>query len=81
MSKSLTQTSRDRPCDEQATLGTCESVILCLSNRRFVVVRPDDPRDLWPLDGGWPKLRHLRVGDEVIHKGERTRIRAVDVYR
>ena len=67
--------------DEHATLKTCEAVILCLNNRRFVVVRPDDPKDLWPIDGGWQKLRNLQPGDEVVYKGQRTQVRAVDVYR
>lgn len=67
--------------DDQASLDTCESVILCLDNRRFVVVRHGDPKDLWPIDGGLQKLRQLRPGDEVIYKGQRTQIRALDVYR
>jgi len=67
--------------DDHATLETCESVILCLNNRRFVVVRPDDPKDLWPVDGGWQKLRDLQPGDAVVYKGQRTQVRAVAVYR
>ena len=67
--------------DERATLESCDSLILCLGDRRFVVVRHDDPRDLWPMDGGWPKLRQLQPGDEVIYKGQRTQVRAIAVYR
>ena len=67
--------------DEHATLETCESVIVCLNNRRFVVIQPDNPKDLWPIDGGWQKLRELRPGDEVVYKGQRSQVRAVDVYR
>jgi hypothetical protein len=70
-----------RTDDDRADPETCESTILCLNNRRFVVVRHDEPKDLWPIDGGWSKLRQLQPGDEVIYKGERARVLAVDVYR
>ena len=46
-----------------------------------MVARPGEPRDLWPVDGGWDKLRDLKPGDEVIYKGNVTTVRAVDVYR
>lgn len=73
--------NRDLIEDEPVTLETCDSLILCLNNRRFVVVRHDTPKDLWPVDGGWPKVRQLRPGDEVVYKGQRTHVRAIDVYR
>ncbi len=72
---------RDLDSGEHATLESCHSVIVCLNNRRFVVVRHEEPKDLWPIDGGWQKLRDLQPGDEVIYKGQRTRVRAVDIYR
>ncbi len=75
-----TQTS-DLSTFEDVSLQDCEAVLICLNTRRFVVARPGDPRDLWPIDGGWEKLRHLKPGDEVIYKGNRTTVRALDVYR
>jgi hypothetical protein len=67
--------------DENASLETCESMILCLQNGRFVVIRHNDPKDLWPIDGGWQKMRELQPGDEVVYKGDLTNVRAVEVYR
>ena len=64
------------------SLGSCDAVLVGLANRRFVIVRPDEPqRDLWPIDGGWQKIRRLKPGDSVIYKGTPTIVRAVDVYR
>ena len=67
--------------DESLTLETCDSMILCLQNGRFVVVHPDAPRDLWPCDGGWEKVRDLKPGDQVVYKGDILAVRAVEVYR
>jgi hypothetical protein len=69
------------PSFEETSLEDCQALLICLNNRRFVVVRHDEPKDLWPVDGGWEKLRHLKPGDEVIYKGDRTSVRALDVYR
>ncbi|MBD54330.1 MAG: hypothetical protein CMM05_04505 [Rhodopirellula sp.] len=69
------------PSVEDVTVEDCEAVLICLSTRRFVVARPGEPRDLWPVDGGWDKLRDLKPGDEVVYKGNVTTVRAVDVYR
>lgn len=62
-------------------LENCDSIILCLSDRRFVVIRTDTPKDLWPINGGWEVLRKLQPGDPVVYKGKRTEVRALDVYR
>ncbi len=70
----------DNSC-EKDSLADCEAILVCLQNRRFVIARPDEPRDLWPLDGGWENLRELKPGDEVVYKGVRTIVRALDVYR
>ena len=48
-------------------------MLICLSTRRFVVARPGEPRDLWPVDGGWEKLRELKPGDEVFTRAGRNR--------
>jgi hypothetical protein len=69
------------PSFEEASLEDCQALLICLNNRRFVVVRTRQPKDLWPIDGGWEKLRHLKPGDEVIYKGQRTSVLALDVYR
>ena len=74
------QTVDRQSCDE-VSLGECESLLVCLNNRRFVVVRPDEPKDLWPIGGGWDRVRELKPGDEVVYKGQRTNVRAIDVYR
>ncbi len=66
---------------EDARLENCEAILICLNNRRFVIARHDEPKDLWPIGGGWNKLRELKPGDEVIYKGDRTTVRAIDVYR
>ena len=66
---------------EDSSLVDCEAVMICLSTRRFIIVRTREPKNLWPIDGGWDKLRDLKPGDEVIYKGERTTVRALDVYR
>lgn len=71
----------DLPSYEEASVQTCEALLICLSNRRFVVVHPDEQKDLWPVRGGWEKVRELQPGDEVIYKGEQAIVRAVDVYR
>jgi hypothetical protein len=69
------------PSLEELSLETCQAVLVCLNTRRFVVAWHDEPRDLWPINGGWERLRDLKPGDEVIYKGDRTTIRALDVYR
>lgn len=66
---------------DQASLQNCEAVLICLNTRRFVVARHGEPKNLWPINGGWDKLRDLKPGDEVIYKGDRTTVRALDVYR
>ena len=68
------------PSFEESSLQDCEAVLVCLNTKRFVIVRYDEPKDFWPVDGGWEKLRDLKPGDEVIYKGDRTTIRAIDVY-
>ena len=75
-----TETSKTH-CLEQTSLENCQAVLICLNTRRFIVVRHDEPKNLWPIDGGWDRLRDLKAGDEVIYKGDRTTIRALDVYR
>jgi hypothetical protein len=80
MTKTLTNTI-DSPSFEEHSLADCEAILVCLENRKFVVARPGEPRDLWPLDGGWEKLRELKPGDEVVYKGDRTIVRALEVYR
>ncbi len=67
--------------NDSDALQQCDSVIVCLQNGRFVVVRYDSPHDLWPCDGGWEKIRELKPGDEVVYKGDLTTIRAIEVYR
>lgn len=57
------------------------SILVCLSNGRFVVIRDDKPRGFWPVDGGWQRLWQLQPGDEVIHHGDRATVRAVLAYR
>ncbi|MGI9474377.1 MAG: hypothetical protein ACR2NZ_22740 [Rubripirellula sp.] len=69
------------PPIDDVSVENCEAVLICLNSRRFVVARPNEPKDLWPVDGGWEKLRQLKPGDEVIYKGDRTTVRALDVYR
>ena len=81
---------------DQTLFESCESLIFCLNNRRFVVVRKDTPSSIRPLDGNpigadpvdrnhvdedWTKIGRLRTGDEVFYKGEKATIRAVDRYR
>lgn len=75
-----------RPSHQQAPtaepeLDSCQSLLICLSTRRFVVVRTDEPENLWPIDGGWDKIRELKPGDEVIYKGQRATVRRLDTYR
>ena len=70
-----------RPSFEETSLENCEAVLICLNTRKFIVIRHDGPRNLWPIDGGWDKLRDLKPGDEVIYKGDRTTVVALDVYR
>lgn len=81
MTKTPVNTLIDHPPFEEQSLVDCEAILVCLANRRFVVARPNEPRDLWPLDGGWEKLRELKPGDEVVYKGDRTVVRALEVYR
>ncbi len=81
---------------DQTTFEACESLIFCLNDRRFVVVRKDAPSSFRPVDGhatnpgpvdrvqvdqDWPRIGRLRAGDEVFYKGRKARIRAVDRYR
>lgn len=69
------------PTFDDVSVQNCEAMLICLNSGRFVVARPNEPKDLWPVDGGWQKLRELKPGDEVIYKGDRTTVRALDVYR
>ena len=71
----------DLPTLDNSTLEDCSAFLVCLNSRRFVVVRLGEPKDFWPVNGGWDKLRELKAGDEVIYKGDRTTVRALDVYR
>ncbi|MFK8111758.1 MAG: hypothetical protein AB8B91_06135 [Rubripirellula sp.] len=73
--------SFELPSYEESSVNNCEALLVCLSNRRFVIVHPDEQKDLWPVDGGWEKVRQLKPGDEVIYKGDQAIVRAVDVYR
>jgi hypothetical protein len=71
---------------DQTLFESCESLIFCLNNRRFVVVRKDAPSSLRPVaedatEGDWPKLERLRAGDQVFYKGKKAMIRAIDRYR
>jgi hypothetical protein len=66
---------------KEPSLEDCEAILICLNSNRFVVVCVGEPENLWPIDGGWDKLRDLKPGDEVIYKGDRTTVRALDVYR
>ena len=76
MTKTLTL-----PSFEERTFDDCQAILVCLNNGTFVVVRHDEPKNLWPLRGGWQAMRRLRAGDDVIYKGERARVLALDVYR
>lgn len=69
------------PSYEEVSVADCEALLICLSNRRFVIVHPEEPKDLWPVNGGWERVRELKPGDEVIYKGESAMVRAIDVYR
>ena len=89
------------PAHDQTTSEACESLIVCLNDRRFVVVRKDAPSSLRPIanppianppipsapipsapiHGDWPILERLRAGDEVVYKGEKAIVRAVERYR
>jgi hypothetical protein len=75
------QSSLEELALEELTLDECEAILICLSTKRFVVVRTDQPENLWPIAGGWDKIRDLKPGDEVIYKGDRTTVRALDTYR
>lgn len=77
----MNSTTLTQPNCDDVSVENCEAMLICLDSGRFVVARPDEPRDLWPVDGGWDKLRELRPGDPVIYKGDRTTVRALDVYR
>lgn len=72
---------KDSAFEQQPNLENCESILIGLETRRFVVVRTDEPENLWPIAGGWDKLRDLKPGDEVIYKGARTTVRALQAYR
>lgn len=64
------------------SLESCEALMVCLNNGRFVVVHPNEPqRALWPVGGGWNKVRQLKPGDEVVHNGTCTTVKAVEIYR
>lgn len=64
------------------TLEECEALLICLSTGRFVIARPGQPkRNLWPIGGGWDKVRMLRAGDQVVYKGTTATVRAIEVYR
>ncbi len=67
--------------NDDLPLDPCDALLICLNNNRFVIAWHDRPRDLWPINGGWKKLRRLKPGDEVIYKGDRAIVRAIDVYR
>ncbi len=65
-----------------ASVDDCEALLICLHTGRFVVARPDQPkRNLWPINGGWEKIRRLRVGDQVVYKGSTATVMAMEVYR
>jgi hypothetical protein len=72
--------SRHRSSREHS-LETCPRMMICLSSRRFVIVQPEGPqRDLWPVNGGWEKIRNLQAGDEVVYRGCLATVRAVEAF-
>lgn len=53
-----------------------------LDMRRVAIVRPEEPqRDLWPIRGGWEKVRTLKRGDRVIYRGTLAIVQAIEVYQ
>ena len=81
MTKTTPPHYRSDTFGDDVALADCEALLVCLNNGRFVVVRPAEPRDLWPVSGGWEKVRELAAGDEVIYKGGKAVVRAIEVYR
>ena len=81
MTKSSPPEYRTETSVDDASIADCEALLVCLNSGRFVVVRPSEPKDLWPVDGGWEKIRELTPGDEVVYKGNKSIVRAVEVYR
>lgn len=75
------QPTSSRQTLEQTALEDCDAVLICLNTRRFVVVRYAEPKNLWPIDGGWEKLRRLQPGDQVVYKGLIATVLALEVYR
>ncbi|MEM9587154.1 MAG: hypothetical protein AAGA03_07725 [Planctomycetota bacterium] len=65
----------------QGSLDTCQAVLIGLDSGRFVVVRREGPRDLWPLTPLCKRVRDLTFGDQVMYKGKRYTVRAVVVYQ
>ncbi len=73
---------KNEPILAEPTVETCDAVMICLSTRRFVIVRPDEPKkDLWPINGGWERIRELKPGDQVIYRGSAATVRLLGVYR
>ncbi|MCA9268491.1 MAG: hypothetical protein KDA41_08465 [Planctomycetales bacterium] len=69
------------PCEPR--LENCQAIMVGLtwrSARRFVLVRRDRPSAIAPLRGDCVRVRDLRPGDEVMHKGRRVVVRSVEVY-
>lgn len=72
---------RSPTTDAADPLASCQAMLVGLGRGRFAIVRPDEPqRDLWPIEGGWDRIRQIQAGDRVIYRGQTSRVRSVEVY-
>lgn len=65
---------------ERETLENCDAVMVALGNRRYVIIRRDEPTELRSLDPRRSRIRDLQPGDQVVYKGQQTFVRSLQVY-
>ncbi len=61
------------------SLEDATAVIIALKSRRFVIVRKDEPKPLYP-EPICKRIRDLRAGDTIHYHGKRDTVCGIDAY-
>ncbi|NND98165.1 MAG: hypothetical protein HKN47_12630 [Pirellulaceae bacterium] len=63
-----------------ASLENCDAVMVSLRGGRFVIVRRDGPKRMFPVEPICKRIRDLQPGDAVFYKGQRETVHSLCVY-
>ena len=65
---------------ESRSLFNCQAMLVGLKGGRFIVVRLDEASEMAFVNATKKDLRDMDAGDEVIYRGKRSIVQAVDYY-